>query len=209
VIKNLFLLFLCTLILAGCSGSQKESESISKEVAVTELGTQKISDTNMIAVPLKRPEPTNPTPEEIKKAKRKCLYDFELATIDGGNLNLCDYRGKVLIVDFWATWCGPCRIEIPGFIELKREYGNKDFEIIGVSLDRGGPSVVKSFAYKMGINYPLVMANRQILLAFGGVSAIPTTFLLDRDGNIVKRYIGYSPKAEFEKEIDRLLSKAS
>ena len=208
MIKKLFLLLLTGLILAGCSGSQKgKNESASKKVAVTELGTQRISDT--MVVPLETAEPPNPTPEKIKKAKKKCLYDFDLITVDGGQLSLCDYRGKVLIVDFWATWCGPCRIEIPGFVELKREYSNKDFEIIGVSLDRGGPSVVKSFAYKMGINYPLVMANRQILLAFGSISAIPTTFLLDRDGNIVKKYIGYNPKGEFEKEIDKLLNKAS
>lgn len=130
---------------------------------------------------------------------------WELPDLDGRAVKSGDFAGKVVILDFWATWCPPCRAEIPHFVELQREYGEKGLMIVGVSLDEKGPAVVKPFAGKFGINYPLVMGDQRIVEAFGGIEGIPTTFVIDRQGNIVKRHVGYGSKAEFESAIKPLL----
>jgi thiol-disulfide isomerase/thioredoxin len=111
------------------------------------------------------------------------------------------FKGKVVVVDFWATWCPPCRAEIPGYTQLQKKYGNDGLVIVGVSLDQAGPDVVKAFADKNGINYPLVMGDESIVGAFGGVEGIPTTFLIDRSGQIRDRKDGMEETAEYEKKI--------
>ena len=127
--------------------------------------------------------------------------EWTLTDLDGNPVSSSQFKGKVVVVDFWATWCPPCREEIPGYIALQEKYGKDDLVIVGVSLDRGGPAVVADFAKKFGINYPLVMGDNSIVDAFGGISAIPTTFLIDRDGNIRDRKIGGMKTADYEKRI--------
>ena len=130
---------------------------------------------------------------------------WEVRDLDGKTVKSTDFAGKVVIVDFWATWCPPCRAEIPGFVELQKEYGEKGLVIVGVSLDQQGPRVVKPFAEKFGMNYPVVMGDEAIVTAFGGVEGLPTTFVIDRQGDIVKRHVGYAPKTDFETAIKPLL----
>jgi thiol-disulfide isomerase/thioredoxin len=130
---------------------------------------------------------------------------WELTNVEGKLVKLSDFHGKVVILDFWATWCVPCRVEIPHFIELQKQYGNKGLTIIGVSLDEQGPEVVKKFVKRLGVNYPIVIGNEKVVEAYGGIYAIPTTFVIDRQGRIVSRHIGYDDKAVFEKEIQALL----
>lgn len=130
---------------------------------------------------------------------------WELKGVDGKPVKSSDFAGKVVILDFWATWCGPCRMEIPGFIELQKQYADKGLVVVGVSLDQDGASVVKSFMDKTGINYPVVLGDETIVNAFGGVEGIPTTFIIDRNGQIVGKHVGYAAKAEFESEIKPLL----
>ena len=137
--------------------------------------------------------------------KRPRAPAWELKDLDGNTVRMADYKGKVVILDFWATWCPPCKKEIPGFINLQKKYGDKGLVVIGVSLDEGGPAVVKPFAQKMGINYPLVMGDQKIAAAFGGIEAIPTTFIIDREGNVVTGHQGYADEATFESEIKPLL----
>ncbi len=130
---------------------------------------------------------------------------------NGKMLKLSEYRGKVVLIDFWATWCPPCRRGIPDLIKLKEEYKNKDFEIIGVSLDRvtrGGSTAedVIPFMKKMGINYPIVWGTLQTPQAFGSVHAIPTTFFLDKNGKVRKKIEGLESLQALESEVDFLLS---
>lgn len=130
---------------------------------------------------------------------------WELKDVDGKTVKSSDFAGKVVVLDFWATWCGPCRMEIPGFIELHKQYADKGLVVVGVSLDRDGASAVKPFIEKSGINYHIVLADEAVVSAFGGIEGIPTTFIIDRKGQIVHKHDGYAPKAEFEAEIKPLL----
>jgi cytochrome c biogenesis protein CcmG/thiol:disulfide interchange protein DsbE len=133
--------------------------------------------------------------------------DFSLANAAGGDIKLSDYKGKVVIVDFWATWCPPCRKGIPDLIELKNEYGDK-IAIIGISVDTDSKGEVVPFIKKMGINYPVAYATPEVTQSYGGVDAIPTSFVVDKEGKIVDMHVGLVPKADFTAVIDKLLNKS-
>ncbi|HVY71604.1 MAG TPA: redoxin domain-containing protein [Verrucomicrobiae bacterium] len=136
---------------------------------------------------------------------RKAAPAWELKDVDGKKVKSSDFKGKVVILDFWATWCGPCRAEIPSFIELHKQYEKDGLVVIGVSLDDGSKPV-KKFIASEKINYPIVMGNDSVTGDFGGVEVIPTTFVIDRDGKIVSKHVGVTQKAEFEAEIKPLLA---
>ena len=126
--------------------------------------------------------------------------DFTLTDMNGKQVSLSDFKGKVIVLDFWATWCGPCRMEIPSFIQLQSDYED-EVVVLGVSLDQGGPSAVVPFAEKMGINYPIVYGNGSVTQAYGGVRGIPTTFIIDKQFNIQRKYVGYTDHRVFEQDI--------
>ena len=115
------------------------------------------------------------------------------------------FKGKVVVVDFWATWCGPCVEEIPGYIALQKKYGSAGLVIVGVSLDRRGPAQVKQFAQARGMNYTLVMGDEAVVEAFGDFQAIPTTFLISREGLILHQKTGAAPAEEYEKLVQAAL----
>jgi len=131
--------------------------------------------------------------------------NFSLISQDGKTTELEKLTGKVVVINFWATWCGPCRNEIPGFLEVYQKYRSKGLEIVGVSLDRDGWDVVRPYIQKAKVTYPVVVGDGKLADEYGGIDAIPTTFILDRKGNIVKRHIGYMSAPLFEKIIAELL----
>jgi peroxiredoxin len=131
--------------------------------------------------------------------------DFALPGPDGQVVRLSDFKGKVVLLDFWATWCGPCKIEIPWFIEFQRQYKDQGFTVIGVSLDEGGWADIRPFMDEMKMNYPVLLGNDEMTEPFGGIEVLPTTFLIDRQGRIVDVHRGLVSKNEFEKTIKDLL----
>ncbi|MFH1038629.1 MAG: TlpA disulfide reductase family protein [PVC group bacterium] len=131
--------------------------------------------------------------------------DFDLEKLGGGRIRLADYRGKIVIIDFWATWCPPCRKEIPDFVELYKEYAGKGVEILGISLDQKPRGVLPPFVEKYKINYPILLTDGKVDRAYGGVTGIPTTFVIDREGRVYKQYVGFRPREVFEEDITALL----
>ncbi|MFH0731672.1 MAG: TlpA disulfide reductase family protein [Candidatus Omnitrophota bacterium] len=130
---------------------------------------------------------------------------FTLTDINGNSFDSSGLKGKVVILDFWATWCPPCREEIPHFVELDKQYNDKGLAVVGISLDEGGASAVKSFAQENGISYPILIGTQEVQSAYGGIRGIPTTFIIDRNGNIVQKVVGYRDKDFFEEAIKDLL----
>jgi cytochrome c biogenesis protein CcmG/thiol:disulfide interchange protein DsbE len=130
--------------------------------------------------------------------------DFALPDLAGKQVNLSSYRGQVVLLDFWATWCGPCREEIPHFVQLQNKYANQGLQIIGVSMD-DGPDPVRDFYRLFQMNYPVVMGNAKTGELYGGVLGLPIAFLIGRDGRITARHIGAINFAALEKEIVALL----
>jgi peroxiredoxin len=135
----------------------------------------------------------------------KLAPSWELQDLDGKTVHSADFAGKVIVLDFWATWCPPCRGEIPGFIALQRKYSAQGFAVVGVSVDEAGVKTVKAFAQKEGINYPIVLTDSKVVDAYGGIDGLPTTFIIDRSGHIVKQHLGFTDQAEIENEIKPLL----
>ena len=131
--------------------------------------------------------------------------NFTLKTSDGNTVELSKLKGKTVVVNFWATWCGPCRAEIPGFLDVYNKYKSKGLEIVGISVDRGGWSDVNPFVKKFNITYPVVLGNDKVTRLYGDIEAIPTTFIIDKNGTIVNQHVGYMKAEDFEAMIKDLL----
>jgi peroxiredoxin len=132
--------------------------------------------------------------------------EFHLPDLTGAQVASSSFQGKVVILDFWATWCPPCREEIPHLVNLQAKYRDQGLAIVGLSLDAGGARDVKPFAEEHDVNYTMLIANEEVAKAYGNITSIPTTFVIDRDGKIVRRFIGYTAPEVFEQAIQPLLA---
>lgn len=144
-------------------------------------------------------------PLSPKQGKRQMAPDFALKDENGATVHLSDYKGKVVVLNFWATWCGPCQVEIPWFVQFEREYKDRGFAVVGVSLDDDGWSSVKPFIADQQINYRILLGNDSVSTLYGGVDSLPTTFLVDRSGRVASVHVGLVNKNTYKNEISHLL----
>jgi len=135
--------------------------------------------------------------------------DFELQSLEGKNVKLSDFRGKAVLLNFWATWCGPCKIEMPWFVELQKEYGPQGLQIVGVAMDDASKEDIAKFVKEMGVNYPILIGKEDVGNQYGGVNVLPTTFFIDRDGKIVAREFGLQSRSLFVDNIKKSLSQGT
>lgn len=136
--------------------------------------------------------------------KRPLAPDFSLIDMNGRKIQLADYKGKVVLLDFWATWCGPCRIEIPGFIQLQERYRDQGLVVLGIYIDDNAESV-SAFYKDFKMNYAVAAGDSQLTELYGGIMGLPTTFLIGRDGHIYSKHSGATDVSVFEEEIKELL----
>ncbi len=144
---------------------------------------------------------TNIKPE----SNRKKAPNFSLKDANGDTVNLVDYRGKVVLVNFWATWCGPCKYEMPWFVEFEQKYKDRDFAVLGVSMDDDGWKSVKPYITEHKINYRVMIGSEVISQQFGDIDSLPTSFILDRQGRIAATHVGLVDKRDYQNEILKLL----
>ena len=133
--------------------------------------------------------------------------DFTLQTIQGTAVHLSDYQGKVILLDFWATWCAPCKQEIPRFVEWQHQYGAQGLQVIGLSLDDTSEPV-QDYARSININYPVALANEQVASRYGGILGVPVNFVIARDATIVAKHVGETDLSRLEQELVFQLNQA-
>ncbi len=139
------------------------------------------------------------------KKERKVAPSFKLKDADGKIVQLSDYKGKTVLLNYWATWCGPCKVEIPWFVEFEQKFKDKGFAVLGVAMDEEGWEVVKPYITDKKVNYRVVVGDDSTAQLYGGVDSLPTTFLIDREGKIAGVHVGLVSKSEYEKDILALL----
>jgi peroxiredoxin len=143
----------------------------------------------------------------VSEGGRKAAPDFTLIDANSRPVKPSDYKGKVVLLNFWASWCGPCKTEIPWFIEFEKTYKDRGFETLGVSMDENGWQAVSPFVKQTAVNYPVVIGNDQVAQLYGGIDALPSTFLIDRDGRIAAVHRGLVGKHDYEGEILQLIAR--
>src|ERR1700736_1823539 len=139
-------------------------------------------------------------------AKSTVAPDFSLESLDGKNIRLSDLRGKAVLLNFWATWCSPCKIEMPWFVELQNQYGSQGLQIVGVAMDDASKEDIAKFAKDMGVNYPVLIGREAVGDSYGGIPALPETFFIGRDGKVVDKILGLRGKSEIEDAIKKALN---
>ena len=145
--------------------------------------------------------------EGLPNLRGKKAPAFTLKTEDGRRVSLADYKGKAVLVNFWATWCVPCKLEMPWFVDLRKQYADQGFEILGVNEDeaKDRPQIGK-FAEKLGINYPILIGSDAAAKAYGGIDVLPTSFYIGRDGTVVEEAVGLISRDEIEANIKKALA---
>jgi thiol-disulfide isomerase/thioredoxin len=135
--------------------------------------------------------------------------EFALQDLEGRTVHLSDFAGKAVFLNFWATWCPPCKAELPDLVEVQKQYGGDDFVIVGISLDQAGPGKVQQFVQNAGLNYPILMGNEGVVADYGGFQGIPTSFLLNARHEAVRQYTGMITKAQLVHDLQDVLKQST
>jgi len=133
--------------------------------------------------------------------------EFALQSLDNKTVHLSDFRGKAVLLNFWATWCSPCKIEMPWFVELQQQYGPQGLQVIGIAMDDASKEDIAKFAKDLGVNYPILLGKESVGEAYGGVQFLPTTFFIDRDSKVLEREFGLKSRSVFEDNIKKALGR--
>ncbi len=179
-------------IFSGCSQEESATSDESPQAKLERLEQLAANDTVL---------------ENMQKPAAPMAADFELPRTEGGTLRLSDYAGSVILLDFWATWCAPCRQAVPHLKSLYEDYRDQDFVVIGVALDAGGAKVVEKFVDAFEITYPTAIGNQEVVQKYGNFRGIPVSFIINREGQIVERHTGFRPRTFYEPTIEALLNK--
>ncbi|NNE70963.1 MAG: bacillithiol system redox-active protein YtxJ [Rhodothermales bacterium] len=155
--------------------------------------------------PAPEQQPVDPVAGAVINEELPPAPAFELPTLSGGTYRLEDQRGKVLVINFWATWCGPCVRETPGLVALHEELSDRGLEVVGVSVDQEGFEVIAPFAERFEVTYPMLLDDGTVGDAFGGVYAMPSTFVVDREGRVAHRVVGEFPFEDMRPRLEALL----
>ena len=138
--------------------------------------------------------------------KGEVAPDFTLQSLDNKTVHLSDFRGKAVLLNFWATWCQPCKIEMPWFAELQRQYASEGLQVVGIAMDDASPENIEKFAKDLGVNYPVLVGKEEVGTAYGGVQFLPATFYIGRDGKVVDKVFGLKGRGEIESNIKKALA---
>ncbi len=142
------------------------------------------------------------------KKPLKAAPEFALKDSEGKVMKLSDYKGKVVLLNFWATWCGPCKLEMPWFMEFEKTYKDKGFAVLGVAMDDEGWDAVKPYLLKNKVTYRIAVGDEALATKYGGVESMPTSFVIDKQGRIVATHVGLVSKKDYQDDIEKLLGPA-
>ena len=148
----------------------------------------------------------SPSAQGLPDLRGKPAPGFTLKTPEGKTVSLADYKGKAVLLNFWATWCGPCKLEMPWLIDLQKQYESQGFTVLGISEDDGAVKDVSDFASKIGVNYPILLANEKVSKAYGGIDYLPTSYYIGRDGKVVLEVGGIISQSEIAADIQKILA---
>ncbi len=141
-----------------------------------------------------------------EQIKGKQAPEFELLDLNGKTVKLSDLRGKAVLLNFWATWCSPCKTEMPWFVDLQQRYGNDGLQVVGIAMDDAGKDAIEKFAKEMNVNYTVLLGKNAVAESYGGVEFLPTTFYIDRQGKVQERVFGIADRKEIEENVKRILA---
>jgi thiol-disulfide isomerase/thioredoxin len=173
------------------------------------LAMQQARDKQVVLIPAK-PGEANSEAGELPQMRGKAAPAFALTSLDGKKVSLADYKGRPVLVNFWATWCGPCKVEMPWFEEFRKQYAAQGFEILGLADDvDAGKDAIAKVATKAGVSYPILLTDGKVQTAYGGLDVLPMSFYIDRNGVIVEQTAGLGSKDQIEANIKKTIASGS